>query len=186
MPINWAEGNIRLRGKRENIINFLQHELVGVIETLNTEWDKPDMGTDVCGRLVNYETRSIEIEENRGGNSLILKLTPETGEAFYFKDSTRQFIFTEDKEVEVFFSEGLNRNKDTIVFLEDFNGACDVDDKYFRDAAKKYKIDIRIFVWESGACWSLSQTFYRNGDCDTKKHTYSDWMWDSPMPHYGG
>lgn len=185
MP-NWAEGNIRLRGKKENILNFLKNELVGVIEKINTEWDQIDMGDDVYGRLVNYETRPVILEDNRGGTSLIIKRDPDTGDAFYFKNSTRQFIFTEDKEIEVLFSEGKNRNKDTIVFIDDFNGGWDVDDEYFKDIAKKYKIDIRIFVWEAGMCWSALQTFYRNGQHEMASRTYSDWLWDSPMPHYGG
>lgn len=183
---DWAEGNIRLRGKRDNIIKFIQNEMIGVIEKINTEWDQLDMGGVVAGRLIDYEQVPVETEDNCGGQTLIIRRKPETGDAFYFKNSVRQFIFTEDREIEVSFSEGTTRNKDTVVLLDDFYGGWDIDDDYFSAQAKKYKIDIRVFAWERGMSWSAIYTFYRNGAKETDRKTYSDWMWDSPMPRYGG
>lgn len=187
MP-NWAEGNLRVRGKRENVLNFIQHELVGVQETINTVWDENTLDKDgnptACN--VKRELVPVTIEENCGGESIIIRRPPDTGDTFYFRDSDRQFLFTEDNDIELYFSEGRNLNKDTIVIFEDFNGGWDVDHQYFKTKAVQYKVDIRIFVWELGMCWSAIDTFYRTGRCEFETRQYSDWMWDSPMPHYGG
>ena len=186
MP-NWAEGNIRLRGKKENIINFIQNELVGVEEKITTCWDEDTLenGKPTCGHIERI-LHSVILESNCGGESLIIKRADNTGDCFYFRNSNRQFLFKEDKEFEIYFSEGKNLNKDTIIFIDDFNGGWDVDESYFKEKAIQYKIDIRIFVWELGMCWSAVDIFYRNGVCECDTKTYSDWMWDSPMPHYGG
>lgn len=166
MP-NWAEGNIRLRGKRENILDFLRSELIAVDE--------------------NYATiRTLSIEENQGGWSVILKKPPNTCDDLYFRGSDRQFIMNCDDEMELIFSEGRNQNLDQVVIIDDFQGAWGVDDGIFQRYAMKHHIDIRIFVWEKGMCWSSAKTFYKDGRIESSTIQYADWLWDSPLPNYGG
>ena len=75
MP-NWAEGNIRVRGKRENIIRYIQENLLPQYELQNNKW----------------ETRPLQVEETAGGYELMLEKNPETDDMVWFKDSSRQFL----------------------------------------------------------------------------------------------
>ena len=34
--------------------------------------------------------------------------------------------------------------------------------------------------------WSSISTFYRDGHVEENSQTYSDWMWESALPDYGG
>ena len=167
MP-NWAEGNIRLRGKRDNILSFLRSELIAVDDNFGT-------------------ARPISIKENRGGWSIILRKPSGTCNHLYFKGSDGQYIMNLDSnDAEIELSDGPNKNVDQIAVVEDFNGAWDVDRNIFQHYATTYKIDIRVFVWEQGMCWSTIGTFYRDGKIDSESKQYSNWLWDSPLPYYGG
>ena len=171
MP-NWAEGNIRFRGNRENIIHFLIENLKGVYELKDEE----------------IQLRPIYIEENCGGEELVLAKDPDTSDAVYFNQSRRQFIdFDFEREICAEFSstKGFSRD-DQVLFLPGFRGAWEVDSEYFNKKAIEYRIDIRIFVWELGMQWSSVKTFFRNGETEEEKRTYADWMWDCSMPTYGG
>lgn len=89
-------------------------------------------------------------------------------------------------DLDIPLSEGPNKNADQIVVIDDFEGAWGIDDSIFVRYAKTYKIDIRIFVWECGLCWSSITTFYKDGRIEREFKQYADWLWDSPLPYYGG
>lgn len=171
MP-NWAEGNIRLRGKRENIIHFLQEELKGIYELRGNE----------------TEERPIMLEPNCGGNELILRKDPDTSNFVYFCGSNRQFIdFDGEDEISAEFSNDTkHQREDNVLYIPNFNGAWSIDTEFFRQKAMQYKIDIRVFVWEMGMEWSSVATWYRTGETDESHRKYADWLWDSSMPYLGG
>lgn len=167
MP-NWAEGNMRIRGKRNNILEFLRSELITCDD---------DFGV----------AKSIVVEENRGGWGIMVRKPSNNCNHLYFRGSDRQFAMDlTEGDLDIPLSEGPNQNVDQIVVVEDFEGAWGVDDATFMRYAKTYKIDIRIFVWESGMCWSSVTTYYKDGSIDKESRQYADWLWDSPLPYYGG
>ena len=163
-----AEGNIRLRGKRNNLIRFLAHELVSVIH--------PEEGT--------YAERPIKIEENQGGWSLILKRGEDTDALLCFHGSNRYFIHMEDDELEIDTSDGKRQNEDQVLFLDQYECPWEIDYEFFRQKAIAYRIDIRTFIWETGMKCSSVTTWYRNGSIDEEKKSYADWLWDSSMPYW--
>lgn len=167
MP-NWARGNIRIRGKRDNILEFLRSELIAVDENFGM-------------------SRPVVVEENQGGWSLIVRRPCENCDVLFFRGSDGQYVLDFDGgDIELPLSEGPNKNVDQILVLEDFSGAWDIDRRIFPRYAQDYKIDIRLFVWECGMCWSTVATYYKDGRVDCEDRRYSDWLWDSPMPFYGG
>lgn len=170
MP-NWAEGSIRIRGKRGNIIRFLQEEL-----------------TPLFALKDDFEERPIQIEDNCGGWELILRRDPDTESKVYFKGSNRQFIeFDNDLEISGEFSDDQKvQNRDQVIYIPGFHGAWNVDYSFFKEKAVQHKVDVRIFVWERGMQWSSVTTWYRDGTVDETSITYANWLWDSPLPDYGG
>ena len=176
MP-NWAEGNIRIRGKRQNVIHFLQEELKPLFFVDDRQHHK-----------YGYEERPIEIEPNAGGYELILRKNAETEPEVYFCGSQRQFIdFGQGNEIIAEISDDhLHQRDDQVVFLNGFKGAWSSDDKYFMDKAVQHKVDIRIFMWEKGMEWSRVATWYRDGKYAEESRTYANWLWESALPDYGG
>lgn len=168
MP-NWAEGNIRFRGKRENLIRFFTHELV-------SPYPREEGG---------FGEKPVRVEVDRDNYTLYATRDPETDAYLYFRGSNRQFIDM-DEEVMAVNLHSYNTRDDQIVIMENYQAAWNVDKNYFREKAKEYKIDIRTFVWELGMEWSSVITWYRNGEMDEETRTYSDWLWDASMPYNGG
>ena len=176
MP-NWAEGNIRIRGKRENIIRYIQENLISVYELQYDQW----------------EERPVHLEVSAGGWELLINKDEDTNSCLWFKDSKRMFIDYDRSDtgnkhtISGEFSDDEKHTKeDQVLFLNGFKGAWGIDDEYFRKAAVDYKVDIRLFVWERGMQWSSRSTYFRNGRVEGDSQTYSDWMWESALPNYGG
>ena len=169
MP-NWAEGNIRFRGKRENLIRFFTHELVSI-------YPRGDG---------SYGERPVKLEQTCDGWRMRVIRDRDTDGSLYFRGSNRQFVDSEDFESEFEFSEGTNINKDQIIILSGYRAAWNVDKNYWKVKAEEYKIDIRTFVWEQGLEWSSVNTWYRTGKTEEEVRSYSEWLWDASMPYYGG
>ena len=163
-----SEGNIRIRGKRQNIIRFLQEELTPVYELQND--------------LV--EERPIHLENNCGGWSLILKRDPDTSVSVYFKGSDKYRIIMEDTTIEISFPTKTNSRDDQVVCLDNYEGPWAPNYDFLKEKAIKHKVDIRIFSW-NGKEWSSIQTWYRNGDIEETTRKYEDFLWDCPFPEYG-
>lgn len=161
-----ATGNIRIRGKRENIIHFLQHELVPVYEL------KDDL----------VEERPIHMEENCGGWSFILRRDPDTSEKVYLKGSDRYFIYMEETDIELEISEQKITKDDQIVIIEAYEGPWNPNLEFFQQKAIQNKVDIRIFLWGKKNTWASVTTFYRNGAMEEESRQYADWLWDNPIP----
>lgn len=176
MP-NWAEGNIRIRGKRENIIRYIQENFIAIYEL---EYDK-------------WEERPVHLQVDAGGWELIIAKDEDTNSCVWFKNSRRMFIdydrSSSGKEHTIsgeFSDDEKHTKDDQVLFLDNFKGAWGIDEEYFKKAAVDYKVDIRLFVWERGMEWSSISTFYRDGHVEENSQTYSDWMWESALPDYGG
>ena len=163
-----SEGNIRIRGKRPNIIRFLQEELVPVYEL--------EDGLT--------EERPIHLENNCGGWTLVLKRDPDTSTSVYFKGSDQYRIVMDDTETEISFSAKTNTRDDQVICLDNYEGPWSPNYDFLREKAMKYKVDIRIFSWDKNA-WSSIQTWYRNGDIEESTRKYEDFLWDCPYPEYG-
>ena len=176
MP-NWAEGNIRVRGKRENIIRYIQENFISIYDLEGGKW----------------EERPVHLEIGAGGWELLINKDADTNGCIWFKNSKRMFIdydrcnFEHTHTISGEFSDDeKHTNKDQVLYLDGFKGAWGIDGEYFRKAATDYKVDIRLFVWERGMEWSSVSTFYRDGHVEDDSRTYSEWMWESALPNYGG
>lgn len=174
------ENNVRLRGKKDNIIDFLTNELVAIVkEPIN------DPEREIPMPHAEGERRPVIVKDNWGRQGVLISKDPDTYDWLYFNNSNNQFIVFEDgsEEYGSTFTKGRTRNEDTIFILCGYQYYYDIPDViYFENAAKHYRIDIRIFLWNSVAGTSNIETFYRNGTRESHKVTYSDWMWESPMP----
>ena len=160
-----CDGNIRIRGKRENLIHFLRHELVPVYELKDSL----------------MEERPIFIDENCGGWSLILRRDPDTSNKVYFRGSNRYYIDMYDCDMELEMSEQKNTKADQVICIECLECPWNPDYEFFRQKAIRNKVDIRIFLFGKGKDWVSTTTWYRDGKIEDRSIKYADWLWDNPI-----
>lgn len=164
MP-NWCEGNIRFRGTKKNIKNFLENELVcTVYHNGEIKEVKPDVEQDEY-EMYFYST---------GG---------ETRDSFYFRNTKRNFIFSESIQ---FYWPEAEESEEIVVILDNFNAAWGFNEQGWIEHATKYNIDVRMVGFEQGMQFSETLTVTRDGKAvDDVKH-YDDWNWECPFPNMGG
>ena len=158
MP-NWCEGNIRFRGKRENIINLLLNEL------------------EFCGNekaKVIYNDEDSEIYTEDIKNSL---------DDWYINGTNRCFV----NGFHTYLDE--ETEKDINVCIDGFRAAWSIKDQGFRELAQKYDVDIRCVGFENGCLFYQIITFYRDGYKKEEYKEFKDcneWGWNALFPNLGG
>ena len=169
MP-NWAEGNIRFRGKPENIMAFLENELEFTatnrktfeVESFpaNVEWD--DVGDFLVSAQDEFTTR-----DDLAWRSV------------YIRGTRRNFIDHVDGN--------LDKDADNAtVVLDEFKAAWCVEPEPYVEKAKKYGIDIKIIVYESGMQFR-QEIVIINGELVKDEETkYDDYDWECEFPNMGG
>lgn len=165
MP-NWCAGNIRLRGKRAAILEFLKNELESrCFAGDNLLRDPLEIVVDDC---VVY-ARIPEARRNL------------TFDGIYIKGTDRNFITEEG--LYVYLDEECEKN---IVCIDGFEAAWSVDAEPYLEKARRYGIDIRIVAFERRMKF-MSEIEIVDGDIVKNSETnFDDWYWDCPMPNMGG
>lgn len=167
MP-NWCEGNMRLRGKPEKIIDFLKNELLCVAHKRG---------------LMEVVERVPEFEEECG---LIKLRFPEDMKDLFFKSiyirgTRRNFARDDEMSIEVDPDEDV-----TIAYIPDFKAAWDIDPEPYVKKAKKYGIDIKIFGFECGMQFERIVEVVEGALVRNQTIEHGDWRWDSAFPMLGG
>lgn len=177
MP-NWFKGNIRFRGKPEDIAKFLEKEIVAVA-TNN-----------------DYETLEFPPSFYRDEYSLTVGVPAEVCDdnnlhwsSLYIKGTKRNFI---DDDIEVWFNDKDSKGN-IIVHCDDFAAAWDIDYEPYKRFSKKYNIDIKIVGYECGAQFGRTLEIlqlHEGEETITEVRDYPvqylDWDWECPFPRMGG
>ena len=166
MP-NWCACNMRLRGQRSAIREFLVNEL----ET-----------TYYLGAL-DVKTKPVIVEDV--GCEITIKGQVEEGAswpAIYIKGTRRNFIRSMD--LYVYLDEG--DDKIQTVCIDDVEAAWGFEVAPYLEKSKKYGIDIRIVGFECGMQFQQEIEIVNGELFDNNEITYDDWLWECPMPNMGG
>ena len=166
MP-NWCEGNIRFRGKKKNIKQFLTNEIV-------------------CCKYEHNGT--IEEKPTIDDRDYCLIITKPNDHYWWYIKTTRRNFF--DDDVLEIWMEEEDEDKETIVCIDSFKVAwsfeqCDA----WKEFAKKYELDVKMTGYEKGMHFSQIKTVFRDGTVKDVIHEYEnddDWMWNCPQPNNGG
>ena len=165
MP-NWCEGNIRFRGKQENIKRFLMNEIV------------------YC-KMVDHET--VEEKPTIKDDGYMMLISKPEHSWFYIKNTIRNFL--DDNVLEIWFDDD-DTDDEIIVCIDNFKAAwsferCDA----WKDIAEKYNIDVKLTGYEKGMLFSQIKTIFRDRTVKDEIKEYKDsedWMWNCPQPNNGG
>ena len=167
MP-NWAEGNIRFRGKPENIMEFLKNEIECTAR--NKEFEV------VTYRPVIEWTEFDEInfsepEEAKKENFW---------KSLYIKGTRRNFI---DGISGIYMPRDV---ENWIMCLDNFKAAWVVKAEPYAEKSKKYGIDIAIVVYEQGMEFRQRIEIINGEIVKDEETKYKDWNWEADFPNMGG
>lgn len=173
MP-NWCKGSMKLRGKPENILRFVKEGLDLYVGDNSDLVDK-----SVWLDIQQYGSGNIEV-------FFINKNIPPY-ELIHINGTSRAFIRSD--ECSGIFMD-LSENPETIIVVLAIKQAWGYRPAEFRDIAKKYEIDIRLYGIEQGMGFVEDYEILDNGDTFNDLgpvyDSYDDFRWNCPFPWIGG
>lgn len=157
MP-NWIEGTMKLRGKKENIMRFLDTEIVAN----SAGGDISDyVERDIGDGFAEYEFKNDPYVN--GTRRMFVK------DSYIYLENDDEFVCLDIRQAWSFSPrEG------------------DEDLQVWADFAKKYNIDIKLFGIECGMQFTQEVIALRNERVISNVKCYEDWDWDCPFPSMGG
>lgn len=165
MP-NWAEGTIKFRGSKDNVVKFLSEGIHAV----------SFLGSDVDG---------VEISIDGIFDGIIVTQEEDGYFIFHIDNTTRAFIEKEDL-ASGYLSE-FDETDEYIIELP-FKQAWDIKSNEYQNIADKYDLDIHIFAYESGLGFTREVEIVHhelNKDI-TNDYEYQDYQWNVPFTSIGG
>lgn len=169
MP-NWAEGTLKVRGNKDNIIKFLKEGILGYPEHRN-------VGIDENGHpIVNYTHREVKVTEDEWETDI------HCDRGFYINETRRAFI----EEECIQFYHDYDASKYQLEILG-FKQAWAASPENFIELSKKYEIDFKIFTFEMGMEFTQEIEII-DGQLtkDLCKEKFSDYFWDVAFSTIGG
>lgn len=168
MP-NWAEGTLKVRGKKENIVRFLKEGLLGYPEH---SLEINEQGTPVP----KYSYRKIDLTEDDWETSLKCE------GGFYINKTRRAFI--EESCIQFYHD-----NDEEVCQLEilGFKQAWAALPENYVELSKEFGVDFKIFTFEMGM--EFTQEIEVTQGClakDCCKQGFDDYFWDVAFSSIGG
>lgn len=184
MP-NWCAGNIRFRGKKEDIVNLLENEVEYC--TVGKRFDEVNthpvtVGTDDW-ELTIYPPKDVNLDKAGW---------------YHIKGTRRAFLDSESNclystcfyELEPEFGKPAENNiidaEPWLLIIDRFKQAWDIRAEEFTEMSTKYNVDIRIFAREQGMQFEREIKIQKGEILLNKTVKYDDWDWDCPLPWIGG
>lgn len=165
MP-NWCEGVIKVRGKKNDVISFLENEILKMRHTALFE-----------------EPKSENIKLKDDGYEYSYRLPDVDNEYFYLNNSTRCFI--EQNEIEFYNYSDEDDDDETHVTLK-FKQAWDVEEELFEKLSEKYNIDFNIYASERGMEFERYITLIKGEFTRLETKKYDDFYFEAINPEIGG
>lgn len=186
MP-NWCAGNIRFRGKKEDIVKLLENE----VEYCTTSKNFDDVvthpvtvGTDNW-ELTIYPPKDANLDKSGWYH------IKGTRRAFLDPESISDCLYsTRLYELEPEFGKPAENNvvdaEPWLLIIDGFKQAWNIRAEEFTEMSAKYNVDIRIFAWEQGMQFERHVEILKGELITDITMHYDDWDWDCPMPWIGG
>lgn len=179
MP-NWAVGTLRVRGKREDIMAWLNQTMkyVAFHRLTDEEYEVPvriEMHPDHVGMWHDAAPREYRQPYK-----------------YYIEGTQRNFVDADpidDRSVWLDILE-LQYSDDVILLIPGFSAAWGVDAEPYAEMAKQHHLDFHIQTWECGMCFSQDIIIDRDtGEIHDNSVSYDhadDYIWLTANPLMGG
>lgn len=164
MP-NWCKGNLKIRGKKENIVNFLKEGTL----LLEGFWEPKKIKPDI-EEIYDYD----EIE--------IKNFDKEKRDCLYIKETRRHFIDPVENEIYIYDTD----KEEQIICLENFKAAWGIDTDALRTISKRYNIDIKIYGFERGMEFNQDIEIIKGKIIKDEEIKFENYRWECINPDLGG
>ena len=171
MP-NWCEGSLKLRGKSENILRFINEGLNVYKDSSDTPIDKKDWL-----RIVEVGDKCLEIYFDK--------------DTIYVEGTQRAFVNNRYSS-NLHFTDCITIHKDSddeICCLA-VSQAWAFRDEDWIEIAKKYGLTVKLYGIEQGMGFVedilLTDNGKTVGDNSPSYADYKDFVWNCPIPWLGG
>ena len=164
MP-NWCEGYLKIRGKKKDLINFIENEIVLIKQ-----------------ESIISEPQYIDIKMKDTGIDCSFKYSKSFKEFLYIK-GTRRFLI-ESEEISLYY----NGYEDEICYLVlDIKQAWGIIiQSLLVEHSKKYSLDFNIFASECGMEFEQYITVVGGKLLKNEERTYIDFIFEAINPDLGG
>lgn len=175
MP-NWAEGTIKVRGTKNQIIDYLRNVFEG-----SDFWGN-DMKIEIMSDDNSIILRGFDEMTNPKTAGPIIPQNPQF-HAFYFKGANRASTESENN----ILAFGFSGDAEAIEIIEmSFKQAWSVEADDFVKLSKKYCVDLKIFVFESSMEFTQEVEIIKGKVTKNETKKYDDYQWDVPFSRLGG
>lgn len=162
MP-NWCKGNLKIRGKKENILKFFE-EGTSLLEGF---WEPKEIKPEI--KINMYD--EIEIKNINADRDCL-----------YIKDTRRHFI--DPIENEIFISDA--DEEESVICLENFRAAWRIDTEPLRKISEKFHIDIKIYGFEAGMQFNQDIEIVKGKIIKDEVIEFDNYKWECINPNLGG
>lgn len=163
MP-NWCEGVLKVRGTRQNIIDYLQELVQKPIFKLSEEL-QPEIIFSDDGYEIKFEIKNFDY--------------------FYLKNTRRAFIDTDEFEFYLWEDEE-DSEKIAVASISNFKQAWGIIPANYTELSKKHNVDIRIFGYELGMEFTQEVEIHKGVVVKNIECKYDDYAWEVPFSNLGG
>ena len=164
MP-NWSKGNLKIRGKKENIIKFLEE------------------GTSLLDGFWEPKEIKPEIEINDCDEIEIKNLDKVKGiDCLYIKGTRRNFIDPIENEIYIHDTD----EEEQIICLKNFKAAWGIDADALKVISKRYGIDIKIYAFEAGMEFNQDIEIVKGEIIKDEEIKFKNYVWECVEPNLGG
>lgn len=162
---NWCEGTLKIRGKIENIVKFLEEGTTFIEGILEQKQIRPKIKLNE-----DYEIEIDNIDKEKGINYL------------YIKGTTRHFIDNVEKWIDIYNSE----EKEAIICLDGFKAAWGIDAKELRKISHEYSIDFKVYGFERGMEFNQDIEIIKGRIIKDEEIKFKNYKWECIEPNMGG
>ena len=164
MP-NWCKGNLKVRGKKENIIRFIKYGT----SLLDGFWEPKEIAPEV--KITDCDEIEIEnIDKTKGTDCL------------YIKGTRRNFIDPIEDEI---FIHDIDEEEQTIC-LKKFKAAWGIDADALRVISARYDIDFKIYAFECGMEFNQDIEIIKGKIIKDEEIKFNNYQWECIDPEKGG
>lgn len=164
MP-NWCEGYLKIRGKKKDLINFIENEIVLIKQ-----------------ESIISEPQYIDIKMENDGIDCSFKYNKSFKEFLYLKGTRRFFIESE----EIAFSYGYDEDEVCYLTLDIKQAWGIIVQPLLVEHSKKYSLDFNIFASECGMEFEQYITVVGGKLLKNEERTYTDFRFEAINPDLGG
>lgn len=178
MP-NWCEGNLRLRGTRAAILEFIKNEIEVVGHPKGLGIKSFVEGPSSCSPEILDEYGEVTVKVPEPAKDWVFL-------SMYIKGTRRNFIETRNDFYIYLIDEVETEDVQQTVCIDNFKAAWGFEAQPYVEKAKKYGIDIKIVGFERGMEFAQIIEIVGGELIKDQEIKFDDWNWECVMPNMGG